>query len=395
MSTELELKTLVEQGNKQIAALRSELDSVKSADSLTTEKLTRIEADLASTLEAKSALEQKLTALETAQARANVAGKTAETCEHKSAFIDFLRHPQDDSRRQALQAAEKKSVNIATPANGGYAVPSQIGTEIARIALDIGPMRQLARVVQVSTSDYSEILDSRSSGYEWVGDAATRNETQAPTIGQIAPTFGDLSASVKVSLGAIEDMAFNVESWLVESLGEKFAAAEGTAFVTGNGANKPTGFLHSQASLDKIASGDAAGLGDDLGDKLIDMIYGLKAEYRPNASFLMSSAVMASVAKIKDVNGRYLLIEPLAAGVAPTLIGRPVALDENMPGVEADALPIALGDWKRGYLIADRVGVSVLTDPYSTTGFLTIKARKRVGGIIRDPNAIKLLQIAE
>jgi len=47
-----DLKPLIEEGNKTIAAIRSEVETVKAADVLFEQKLARMEADLASTLAA-------------------------------------------------------------------------------------------------------------------------------------------------------------------------------------------------------------------------------------------------------------------------------------------------------------------------------------------------------
>lgn len=385
MSNENEIRSLIETGNKQIAALRDATETKADAD-----KVARIEADLAKTLEAKSALEARLDAIETANARAQVlAGKGDDAAdEYKSAFIGALRRPHDTNARYDV---EKKAVNIANTAQGGYAVPSQIAAEIASVALDFSPMRQLARVVQVSTSDYVELLDNSDAGFEWVGEATTRSATTTPTLTQVRPTMGEIAASAEVSLTALEDIMFDVEAWLAESIGEKFGVAESGAFISGNGTNRPTGLL--SGAFDDVISGVAAAMPANP-DRLIDVFYDLQGEYRARASWLMNSATLATVAKYKATSGEYLLVNPLSADVAPTLLGKPVYTDESMPAVGAGATPVFFGDLKRAYLIADRVGISILPDPYSKTGFLTIKARKRVGGICKDTNAGRFLKIA-
>lgn len=386
--SEIEVKKLVEDGNRAIEALRSAVES--KADATT---IANIEKSLADTLSAKSALEARLEAIETANARAQVlAGKGDEAAdEYKSAFITALRKPTDHNARQAAETLAQKSVNITTPANGGFAVPSQIAAEIARVALDFSPMRQLARVVQVSTSDYVELLDNANAGFEWVGDTTTRTVTDAPTIAQIKPTMGEISAQAEISLQALEDIFFNVEAWIAASLGEKFGAAEGVSFISGNGTNKPTGLL--SGAFGETVSGAAAAMPTNP-DRLIDMFYALGGDYRSRASWLMNSGTLATVAKYKTTDGQYLLVNPLASGVAPTLLGKPVHTDESMPAVAAGATPIFLGDLQRAYLIADRVGISILPDPYSKAGFLTMKARKRVGGICKDTKAGRFLKIA-
>ncbi|WP_444668477.1 phage major capsid protein [Cereibacter changlensis] len=382
----MEFKSLIEDSNKLIEALRAE---TKSNDVITEQKMAKMEGELANVLSAKSALEARLNAMETAAARPGIAGKSAEVVdEYKAAFIDMLRFPNDHAKKSLAQSLAVKSVNIGTGSAGGFAVPSQIAADVARIAQDYSPMRQLASVVSVSTSDYVELLDNADAGIEWIGETAARSTTTSPTLTQIAPVWGECAASVQISLSALEDMAFSAEAWLTDSLAQKFATAEGAAFINGTGA-KPAGIL--TAALGTVKTGAAATLGAAPADALMDLSYAVKAEYRNGACFLMNSTTMATLAKTKDTTGNYILVTSLVAGVAPTLLGKPVYVDENMPAIGAGAKPVLFGDFRRGYLIADRIGFGVLADPYSSTGFLTLKARKRVGGVAKDTNAVKAL----
>lgn len=382
-----EIKSLIEDSNKLVAAMRDAVEAKADASTVA-----RIEAKLAETLAAKSTLESRLAAVETAAARPGSAVKSKDAdVELKDAFLSLLRNPSDYQAKNAYMDLARKSVNTAVTTDGGFAVPSLIGAEIAAIATDLGAMRQLARVVQVSSSDYAEILDNSNAGFEWVGDNATRAQTANPTIARVKPTFGEISVDIPVSLGALEDMAFDAGSWLAQSIGRKFAEAEGIAFITGDGANKPTGLLNG-TTVTTAKSGHASTIPS--ADCLIDLMMSIKGGYRLNSAFLMASTTLAAISKLKDTTGQYLVMTSVAAGVAPTLLGRPIYVDESMPLVAAAAKPIVFGDFAQGYLIADRVGVSLLNDPYSTTGYIRYKARKKVGGIVKDAAALKALVIS-
>jgi HK97 family phage major capsid protein len=76
------------------------------------------------------------------------------------------------------------------------------------------------------------------------------------------------------------------------------------------------------------------------------------------------------------------------------ILGKEVRFDPNMPAVQAGALSIAYGDYKQGYLILDRVGIRVLRDPYTTKGRVSFYTTKRVGGGVRQFQAIKIGKIA-
>lgn len=387
----LELKTLIEDSNRLVEELRAES---KSKDVVTEQKLARMESELASQLSAKSALEAKLTALETAQARAAISGKSADvTDEVKSAFVEFLRAPTDYAKKSAYEALSKKGMDVTVPANGAVAVPRVIATEIARVAKDFGAVRSLARVVTVGTSDYKEILSLGGAAGEWVGDTDTRNVTATPTLADVKPTFGEIAARAQATNQALEDVFFDLESFLTLELGETFAQMESAAFISGNGVNKPTGLLNGN-TITTTKTGVAANFGANPFDNLIDLVYGVKGSYRANAHFLLNSATLASLVKVKDSTGNYIYQPSVAAGVASTLLGYRIATDENMPSVGAGAKVAVFGDFSRGYLICDRIGMGFLTNPYKTSGLVEFEARKRVGGIVKDAAALKALVVS-
>jgi len=410
-----DLKPLIEEGNKAIAAIRADFDKKSAEDALDKEKLEKMEADLAANLKARQdaeaqqkSLEERLAEIEAKANRPGGIAATKDADEYKEAFIAFIRDPHNPSAQTKLHELSRKATDVrtSTAGSGGYALPEEIARDIAKQLQDLSPIRQIARVVSVGTPDYKELVDLNGFGFEWVGEAGTRNQTDTPDLGECAPTFGSIVAKPEATVESLEDLFFNVESWLQMSAVEQFAIGEGAAFVSGNGTNKPTGFLggptpvttaddsRAFGTLQYIATGQAAALATAPYTNLLDVVYGLKAGYRPAARWVMSSATMAAHAKINDSDGRPLLQASVAAGVPSTIHGYPVTIAEDMPAVGADAFPIAFGDFSRGYLIADRVGMSVVRDEVTKPGYVRYIVRKRVGGKLKDTNAIKLLKVA-
>lgn len=127
-------------------------------------------------------------------------------------------------------------------------------------------------------------------------------------------------------------------------------------------------------------------------DKLVDLIYTLKAGYRQNASFVMNRRTQAVIRKLKDSSGAYLWQPPAMPGGKAMLMGFPVVEAEDMPDIATDARALAFGDFARGYLVVDRTGVRVLRDPYSAKPYVLFYVTKRVGGGVQDFDAIKLLK---
>jgi HK97 family phage major capsid protein len=406
-----EMKSLIEQGNKTIEAIRSE---AKAADAVQAEKIARMEASLASNLQEKAALEMQTKAMESRlaeiEAKASRPGAGFESKavdEHKAAFLEVMRKGANGAAADRLMDLQAKAadVRVATAASGGYALPKEIASEIARVAIDISPIRQIARVVSTGTTDYHEIVDLGGLGYEWLGETDTRNQTDTPNFADVMPTFGEISAKPEATRASISDLFFDVEGWLVEQAAIKFSQGEGAAFVSGNGTNKPTGFLagtpvatgdaaRAFGVLQYLATGQAAALATNPFDTFKDILFTLKAAYRANANWVMNSLTMAQLAKVKDSTGQYLLTPAVTAGAADMISSKPITIAEDMPNIAANALPIAVGDFKQGYLIADIPGMWMVRDEITKPGWVKLPTARRVGGKLKDTNAIKLVKIA-
>jgi len=305
-------------------------------------------------------------------------------------------------RRGAVH--EIKSISGTTPGDGGYAVPRQIDAMIARELTDISPIRAIAQVVQTGTAGYRKLISTGGTASGWASEIGERDETDTPTFAEIAPPTGDLYANPAASQSMLDDAAFDLESWLASEIAMEFARAEGAAFVNGSGTNQPKGFLKQATSalgdgarafgsVQYIGTGSATGLGDDPDLTLIDLVHTLKAGHRQGAAFVMNSATLAEVRKLKTVDGAFLWQPGLVEGQPDRLLGYPVVEAEDMPDIAGGAYPIAFGNFRHGYLIAERSATQVLRDPFSNKPFVHFYATKRIGGQVLDSAAIKLLRI--
>jgi len=305
-------------------------------------------------------------------------------------------------RRGAVH--EIKSISGTVPSDGGYAVPHQIDAMIARELTDISPIRAIAQVVQTGTAGYRKLISTGGTASGWASEIGERDETDTPTFAEIAPPTGDLYANPAASQSMLDDAAFDLESWLASEIAMEFARAEGAAFVNGSGTNQPKGFLKATTSalgdgsrafgsVQYIGTGSASGLGDAPDLTLIDLVHTLKAGHRQGAAFVMNSATLAEVRKLKTVDGAFLWQPGLVEGQPDRLLGYPVVEAEDMPDIAGGAYPIAFGNFRHGYLIAERSATQVLRDPFSNKPFVHFYATKRIGGQVLDSAAIKLLRI--
>ncbi|RMD49142.1 MAG: phage major capsid protein, partial [Alphaproteobacteria bacterium] len=273
---------------------------------------------------------------------------------------------------------------------------------IASVLKGASSLRAVANVVTVEGTAYDVLVDHNDAGAGWGTEAGPVTETGTPQIERISIPLHELSALPKVSQRLLDDSAFDVEAWLAERVADRFARAESAAFVSGDGIDKPRGVLDHPAvpeaswawgSIGYVVTG-ASGDFDPAkpADAIVDLVYSLGARYRARASFVMNSKTAGAVRKMKDLDGRFLWSDGLAAGEPARLMGYPVLICEDMPDIAPDATAIAFGDFRSGYTIAERPEVRVLRDPYSAKPHVLFYATKRVGGDVTDFAAIKLLK---
>ncbi|SOC07668.1 phage major capsid protein [Rhodobacter maris] len=348
--------------------------------------------------------EERLTMLKTRSfaGRHALATTAAEEAPHQKAFAAYLRSGDDDGLRGL--ALEGKALNTAVAAEGGYLVDPETSETIRGVLRATASIRQIANVVNVDASSFDVLVDHTEMGSGWATETASLSETATPQIDRISIPLHELSALPKASQRLLDDTAFDIESWLAHRIADKFARAEATAFVSGDGVDKPTGFLtHPKVAngswawgaLGYVATGadgDFAAL--NAADAVVDLVYALGAEYRANASFVMNSKTAGAVRKMKDADGRFLWSDGLAAGEPARLMGYPVLIAEDMPDIASGAYAVAFGDFTNGYTIAERPDLRVLRDPFSAKPHVLFYASKRVGGDVSDFAAIKLLKFA-
>jgi HK97 family phage major capsid protein len=368
----------------------------RGADPLTAEKMARIDAAL-------DAHQARLDALATKARRPALGGapeRSASEVAHAGAFDAYVRHGEAGG----LKAMEAKALAAGTGADGGYLVPFEAEAEIGRRLAVLSPVRALASVRTIGAGTYRKpfMISGPVSG--WAAETAARPQTDSPVLAELAFPAMELYAMPAATTALLEDARVNVEEWLAGEVEQSFASQEGTAFVSGDGVGKPTGFLSytkaaesawSWGKVGVVATGAAGAFPSATpADPLVDLVYALKAPYRQNATFLMNRRTQAAARKLKDENGNYLWAPPPGAGQSASLMGFPVAESEDMPDIAADAHAIAFGDFRRFYLVVDRAGVRVLRDPYSAKPYVLFYTTKRVGGGVQDFDAAKLLKFA-
>lgn len=317
--------------------------------------------------------------------------------EEKSAFDGYLKTGQ--SFGLELKAGLSTASNSA-----GYVVPEQTERAIERRLMAGSPMREIATVRTVGAGVFRKPVSTAGVASGWVAETAARPETDPATLALLEFPSADLYANPAATQSLLDDAMIDLDEWLAAEVEDAFAAQETQAFVTGDGVNKPKGFLsydivaeadHEWGEIGYVASGAAGAFAaEDPTDRLIDLVYAPKAQYRPNGRFVMNRKTVSAVRKFKDADGNYIWQPAQRAGETASLLGYRVTEIETMPDIAANSAAIAFGDFQRGYLIVDRAGVRVLRDPYSAKPYVLFYTTKRVGGGVQNFDAIKVMKFA-
>lgn len=394
--------------NKILAELKQTFESFKAAheeelkgirknfaDVITTEKVAKIDGEI-------SNLTKALDTINSALASNRLGGSASENPDrkaHAAAFDKWFRKGVDAGLRD-LEV--KASMTTQSDPDGGYLVPDEMASTIDRVLSANSVMRQLATVMPIGTSTYKKLVSMGGATSGWVGEEEARTETATPQLRELLFNVMEMYAKPATTQTMLDDGIVDIAGWLAGEVQTTFDEQEGAAFISGNGVKRPRGLLsystvanssYAWGSLGFVNSGATADFAATApGDALIDLLFALKAGYRQNASFLMSDVVMGRVRKFKDGQGNYLWAPPTTVEQVPTILGKPVYTDDNMPNVGANAFPVACGDFKRGYLILDRQGIRILRDPYTSMPNVFFYTTKRVGGGVANFEAIKLLR---
>lgn len=359
-----------------------------------------VEAKLAEINETMTRVDNELAEMAKKVAAARIgsdgAGREVEDQARTDAFNDFMRNGEQDMQ------APRNDLKTDPDSEGGFVVPVEWDRTIQDALVEVSNIRQVVSVIPVTGKGFKKLVNNKGTGSGWVGETDDRPETSTPTFSELEIGWGEIYAMPGATQNMLDDAIPDIEAWLAAEVQEAFALKENAAFISGDGVKKPRGLLtyvtgganatrHPLGAVQTINSGAAAAL---TSNAFIDTTYSIAQKYRQGASWMMNRLTLAEARKLTDGQNNYLWQPTFQFGQPSLLNGYAVNEIEDMPDLAADALPIAFGDFKKGYAIFDRQGVMVLRDPYTKKPYVLFYTTKRVGGACLDPNAYKVMKIA-
>lgn len=309
----------------------------------------------------------------------------------------------------SVKENEVKTLIAGSNPDGGYWIrPERSAMMIERI-FESSPVRMIANVQTTNTDAVEFIIDDdEAASGGWVGEVDARPTTDSPKIGKLTIPIHEQFAQPKATQKMLDDAGFDIEAWLAGKVTRRMTRVENTAFVSGDGSQKPRGWLslsawatnsgpgtqgvYQRGNLERINSGVQ---GAFVADTIKLLQNSLIEDYQASAVFGIKRAAWQQVTILKDGQGQYLL-DPrtMKVGDTLTLLGKRVVFMNDMPDVANDALAMVYGDFSVGYTIVDRMGFRVIRDNVTEKPNILYYTTKRTGGDVTNYEALKIYQLS-
>jgi HK97 family phage major capsid protein len=296
-----------------------------------------------------------------------------------SLFWRYVMAPGGLGARKVLNEEEYRILNKTTTTAGGFLVPQDLEAQVVSAARAASAIAQLALELQTESGD-TLLLPTRTADAVGVWTA----ESAGYTLGDL--TFGQVSLSafksatlVKVTEELSSDAGIPFDQYLGMELGGRLGDLQGAAFATGSGSGQPLGVVNagSPYSVTTAATGSSTLF---KGADIQAFYLALAPEYRAAASWILHPTDYGRLAGTLDTAGAFAF--PSLQSAEPSLFGRPVYVDANMPTPAANAKSLVFGDFRKAYAVrrVNGVGVERLEELYADVGQIGFKGSERVDG---------------
>jgi HK97 family phage major capsid protein len=223
---------------------------------------------------------------------------------------------------------------------------------------------------------------------------------EAGAITELDPTLSSVTLNAYKYAGITlwsaeldQDNVIGLDDLIADAAGRQLGLNIGTALTTGDGSDKPNGFITAAANggtaSQKLSGGTANTFFGP--DDLIDLMFSLASPYRTQGVWQMSNTAIKKVRKFKDNENQYIW-EFGGVGAPDRVLGEPVYENPAMAAVASASKSVAFGDFKRYFVRRVLpVRVEVSKDYKFNTDQIAVKVVERVDGDLIDTNAIAYL----
>lgn len=287
-----------------------------------------------------------------------------------------------------------KYVRTDVDPSGGYLAPPEMSGVLLKRLTEVSNIRKLATTRTTYSNVFEQpvrnVLVTSGWGYE-AKDPITDNNSSY--LKERIP-LKTMTGKVHLSLFEQQTSAFDMQAEITNDMNESFAKTEGYGFVNGNGVLEPEGLM-SNSKVQSMNSGSATEL---TADSLVKVYGQLKYEGYAGTydrTYIFNRRTWVNILLQKDGIGRYLWNQnALETGLPNAIMDQQYAIVPDMPDIGSNTYPVLVGDFKKGYLIVDRMQMYLVRDEVTTPGVIKYTFFRYTGGKVVMPEAFYKIKIA-
>lgn len=280
------------------------------------------------------------------------------------------------------------------PSDGGFLIPETLRSEMLRISLESGIVRQRARVIPMETLRVPfPMIDSSTNNGSVYGGIVCYWTEEGGTLQDSSPQFGrvvleakKLTAYTQVPQELVADSIISFQPFISQIFPEALGFYEDVAFLKGTGVGEPTGALNAAKNLATIVidKEGSQGAGTVVWENIIGMFARMLPSSMGRAVWVASIDTLpqlATMALAVGTGGSAVWMPNGVGGPPLTLLGRPIVFTEKTPGSVGTQGDISLVDFGF-YLVGDRQVMSSSVSEHYRFGNdeLAFKITERVDG---------------
>lgn len=391
-----ELRDLVKKGTLT-AEDKAKLDRINTSLDAAETQNQKMVADLESTKTQGDEMKAKMKELETKLYRMPGGPHGVSATPEAKAFESFVKGGLNNlspENRVALIDTQKSYMRTDVLTEGGALnMPAEMSTEIIKKITEISPMRVVARVKQGSSKSYKQPVRNTLLSGAGVGEGGAAPQS-ASTYGEIEIFTKKMMVEIPLSTEIIQDSAFDMDNEVITDAREDFEQQENRWYIVGDGVLEAKGFMNNA----NIASRNSTVPNDITSNSLILLTGDLKIGYDP--IYVFNRQTLARIRTFTNGVGGYQWVPTGSAGLSPgvpnEINGYRYVVMQDMPNIGAGLEPVAYGDFRRGYLIYDRIGIEMIRDAFTLASNSKIRfvISRRTGGDVINAESIKKLKCA-
>ena len=323
--------------------------------------------------------------VELARAGAKAEGKNYKESEEYKALDVYVKEGL-----MGITPEHKANLRTDSDVQGGFLVQDEMDNAITKKITEISNIRSIARVRTIGAKSLSVPIRDTIPQAEYEGEAEAGGDDTSTYANETLTAFRQ-TVTIPITQDMLMDSAFDMESEIMQDGGESFAQGEGRAHVVGTGFKQPSGFT---VDTRVVANARISGVSSTIGfDDMMNLTGDLKTGYNP--VYVFNRRTLAFLRTLKGGDGHPLWQPGMNGIVVNTINGFPYLIAEDMPDIASTTIPVAFGDFARGYTIIDRTGMAVIRDEVTKKrqAIVEFTLQRWNTGQVTLPEAIKLLKV--